>query len=154
MEDPDTPEPDDRELKIWTNINAFGARCLGAKVACPYENVMHAMRTAFEDEDGMNDCRVQVASNWIRHGAKILLQWTQETLGLETSTPEEDGMYYEGGPLYDGPDTMCLRRWGFWMDRFEDAAKEDSGLSEETRAMASEAAATMKDVEKRVGNTL
>jgi hypothetical protein len=47
-----------------------------------------------------------------------------------------------------------LRRWGFWIDRFEVAGKEESGLREETRRMALEAAGKMKKTETGAWNTV
>ncbi len=55
-------------------------------------------------------------------------------------TVEDEANFVEGGPLYHGPPTMCLRWWGFWLDRLEELGKEDSGMSEAVRKAVLEAA--------------
>ena len=123
----------------------------------PYYQAMDALRLALEEEptDKVKyECRVQVACEWIGHGAKQLLWWARDNIGYANVPVEDEATYVEQGPLYHGPPAMCLKRWGFWLDRFEDLGKEESGLGEEVRKAALEAAQTMKSVEAGVGNTL
>lgn len=135
-------------------MNAFGARCLGAGLEDAYADAMHALSSALEGESDVVDLKVLVASEWIRHASGPLLYWARNNIGY-TDVPEDDEInYVEPGPLYHGPATMCLQRWGFWQGRFEELATEASGVSEETRKAALEAARTMKKVEASVGNTL
>jgi hypothetical protein len=50
---------------------------------------------------------------------------------------------------------MCFRRWGFWIERLEDIAKdEESGIGDQTRKSALETAKTMRRAEGAVGYTL
>lgn len=144
----------EESLQIWKNINYFGARCLGEGASGTYVNAIYALTTALEEEDGLTDIRVEVATYWISHGARILLKWAQENIGYFDVPIEDTQVYVEGGPLYDGPNAMCLRRWGFWIDRFEVACNEKSGLREETRRMALEAAEKMRKVERGAWNTV
>ncbi|RDL33086.1 uncharacterized protein BP5553_08525 [Venustampulla echinocandica] len=149
-----------KSAQIWRNFNSFAARCLRAGIAGPYTLVMHVLRSALEEEldtvseVGIVECRVQVACEWIFHDAKLLLLWAQENIGYVDVPVEDSACYIEGGTLYHGPSTMCLRQWGFWLARFEELGKEESNLSEETRKAALEAAETMTTIERRVANTL
>lgn len=114
---------------------------------------MDAMRFGLEEDDAP-PCRIEVASNWMIHAPKPLLSWAWENVGCMEITPDDIQRFFERGPLYDGPATMCLRRWGFWIDRFEQIGKAESGMSEEIRTAALSAAETMKTVEGRLANTL
>ncbi len=49
---------------------------------------------------------------------------------------------------------MCLRRWGFWLDGFEELGKEDFGMNEEVRTAVLEAAQTMRTTKSGVSSTL
>jgi hypothetical protein len=69
-------------------------------------------------------------------------------------TMEDEANYVERGTLYHGPPTMCLRRWGFWLDRFEELGTEESGMREEIRKAVLEAAQTMRTIERGIANTL
>ena len=159
VKDP-TLEPEEFSPKtahIWRNMNAFGARCLGAGVLGAYWEAMYAMRSALEDEQTgkkEHECRVQVACEWISHASKPLLWWAQENIGYADVPVEDKAAYVEQGPLYSGPASMCLQRWGFWLDRFEELSKEESGLGEEIRKAALEASQTMKSIEAGVAHTL
>lgn len=149
-----------RAAQIWKNLNSFAARCLGAGVAGPYSDVMHAMRSALEEDLGtpldinMAECKIQVACEWISHAAKPLLWWARENVGYTNVTvDDQEGQYVEGGILYHGPDAMCLQRWAFWLGRFEEIAKEESRLNEETRKAALETVQFMKTIESSMATT-
>ncbi|KAF6820949.1 hypothetical protein CSOJ01_00384 [Colletotrichum sojae] len=58
------------------------------------------------------------------------------------------------GLLYNGPEIMCLQRWGFWIERFEELGNNGPYLGEEARKAALEAAESMRKLERRIGNTL
>lgn len=152
---PLTPE----SARVWRNINRFGARCFSAGIAEPYVQVMDALLLAFEKEpspiQGVVECRLLVACDWMIHGAASpLLLWAQENIGYRDVPVEDRQSYFPGGSLYqDGPQTMYLRRWGFWMQRFEEFSKMDR-LSEEVKGQASKAVERMKTVEARIGHTL
>ena len=135
-------------------MNAFEAQCLAAGVVDTYADAMQALSSALEEESDQMELKLLVACEWIRHASEPLLRWARNNIGY-TDVPEDDELnYVEPGPLYHGPSTMCLRRWGFWQGRFEELATEASGVSEETRKAALEAARTMNKVEASVGNTL
>ncbi|KAJ3533319.1 hypothetical protein NM208_g8040 [Fusarium decemcellulare] len=146
-----TPE----KAEIWQNINNFGARCLKAGVSGPYAQAMDALGAALEEEQtDMTESKLKIAYPWIAHGSRALVWWARDNIGYRDVPVEDTANYVEGGPLYHGPQTMCLRRWGFWLDRFEHFGKEESGLSEEARRIALEAARTMRAVEASIGSTL
>jgi hypothetical protein len=67
---------------------------------------------------------------------------------------EDEANYIERGTLYHGPPTMCLQRWGFWLDNFKELGKEESGMSEEIRKAALEAEQNMRTIERGIGHTL
>jgi hypothetical protein len=121
-------------------MNVFGARCLGAGLEDADADAIHALRSALEEGSDEVDLKVLFGSEWIRHASGLLLYWARDNIGY-TDVPEEDGInYVEPGPLYHGRATMCLQRWGFWQDRFEELGTEASGVSEVTREAALEAA--------------
>ena len=144
----------------WLNMNTFGARCMGSGVVSPYSQAMYGLRSGLEEdlstdhEVSVTECKIQVACAWIAHGGKPLLWWARENIGNLNVTVEDEANYVEGGSLYHGNPTMCLQRWGFWMDRFEELGKEESGLSEEIRKSTLEIAQTMKTIERGMANTL
>lgn len=121
---------------------------------------MCALRLALEEdpsiarEMGIIECRIQVACEWIFYAAKPLLWWARDNIGYMDVTVEDEANYVEGGPLYHGPSTICLRRWGFWLDGFEELGNQESGMSEEIRKAASEAAQIMRTIERDIANTL
>lgn len=126
-----------------------------------YKQVLCALRSALEEDLSilpsvdMAECRIQVACDWIPYAGKPLLWWARENIGYTDVTVDDEANYVEGGPLYDGPPAMCFRRWGFWLDRFEEVGKnEESGISDAIRKAASEAAEVMRTTERAVGNTL
>jgi hypothetical protein len=148
-----------RNAQIWLKFNLIAARCLGAELVGLYSSAMQAMRSALEedlstDEMSMRECKIKVACTWIVHGPRRLLVWGIQNIGY-TDVPVEDvANYVEGGSLYHGPSCMCLQRWSFWQDRFEELRKEESGMSEEVSMAVVEAAQTMRTVESRMGHTL
>jgi hypothetical protein len=115
---------------------------------------MYSLRSALEDEVGVTDCRIQVACEWIPHAAKPLLWWARENIGYLDVTVEDEANYVQAGPLYHGPPTMCLRRWGFWLNRLEELGKNDSGMSEAIRKTVLEAAQIMKTTEGTMSRRL
>ncbi|KAK6860443.1 hypothetical protein PG995_004079 [Apiospora arundinis] len=148
-------------LQDWRNLNRFSARFIEAGIFAPSYQVMYAMRLALEedlsttDNNALKECRVQVACDWIKHAAKPLLWWALENLGYHDVSIEDEVAYAEGGPLYQGPQTMCLRRWGFWIDRFQQLGDPNSSsLHEETREAALKTAHYMNQVERGLGHTL
>ncbi|KAK6829502.1 hypothetical protein PG987_010086 [Apiospora arundinis] len=148
-------------LQEWRNTNRFLARLVEAGIFAPSSQVMYAMRVALEEDLSMTDnaalreCRVQIACDWIKHTAKPLLWWALENLGYHDVPVEDEAAYVEGGPLYYGPQTMCLRRWGFWMDRFQQLGDPNSSsLREEVREAALETVYYMNRVERGLGHTL
>ena len=117
----------------------------------PYVEVMYGIQSALEQDltalplQEMAEWRVKATCAWLTCGAaKRLLWWAKENEGY--SNVEDEGSYIQQGPLYEGPAVMCFERWQFWMDRLQQLAKEDSGLSEETRQTALETVQTMKKV--------
>lgn len=145
-----------KSAEIWQNLNTFGSRCLGAGIVSPYYQAMYALRSALEEElsieMGITECRIQVACAWISHAGKPLLRWAQDNIGYMDVKEEDEANYVEGGLLYKhhGPSTMCLRRWGFWLDRFEEFGKKESGMSEDIQKASLEAALTMKTIERGI----
>ncbi|KAM5344447.1 hypothetical protein ACJ41O_012983 [Fusarium nematophilum] len=101
----------------------------------------------------LTEMRVKIAREWITHASKPLLWWARENIGYRDA-PVDSGAYVEGGSLYNGPATMCLRRWGFWLERFEYLAKEESDMSEELRKAVLETVQTMRRIEASLGHTL
>lgn len=149
-----------RAAQIWRNINSFAARCLGAGVTGPYSNAMDALRSALEEdlstvpEISMTECKMQVACEWISHAAKPLLWWARENIGYMNVGPEDEEVQYtEGGTLYHGPPAMCLQRWSFWLGRFEEVGKEESGISEEIRKAALDTVQLMRTIESSMANS-
>ena len=149
-----TPETAHR----WRNLSSFAARCLRAEVLGPWVHLMDALRDALEEDPGIEqdlvraECKIVVASDWIVHAAKRLVQWAQENIGYVDGT-EDDTQRFERGALYTGPPFVGLRRWGFWQTRFEELGKH-TGLGKEAQEAALRAAETMKAMESRVANTL
>lgn len=131
---------------------------MGAGILGPYMQVIDALRDALEEELGIErdparaKCKVQVACEWIAHGAKPLVWWARENIGY-TDVAEDSTQYFPGGSLYRGPPAVCLQRWGFWQTRFEELGKV-TGLRDEVRMGALEAAETMNVIERRIANTL
>lgn len=121
---------------------------------------MYALRSALEEQPSpipkVAECRLLVACDWISHGASPLLWWAQENIGYIDVPNEDTAAHTPGGVLYEGPQTMCLRRWGFWMQRFERFGHESQGfeVSEEARSEALKAVETMKTTEGRIGHPL
>ncbi|KAI3392493.1 hypothetical protein diail_5658, partial [Diaporthe ilicicola] len=138
-----------KSAQMWRNINRFGARFFSGGLLGPYSQAIHALRLALEDEPSpvpeVAECRLRVACDWVFYGASPLLLWAQENIGY-TDVPEDDtAAFTPGGVLYKGPQTMCLLRWGFWMQRFEEFGKmEGSGLSEEAKGDALKAVEIMR----------
>lgn len=126
-------------------------------LASDYDQAIIALRTALEEDVNtlpeFADCRTQVACLWIKHADKFLLRWALENPG-RAEVAGGSPSYLEAGPLYGGPATMCLQRWGFWIERLEMLGKEASVLEEDTREMALQAARTIRNVEKRVRRLL
>lgn len=124
----DTEEFTPESAQIWRNLSSFAARCMGAGVLGPYTQVIDALREALEEELDIDqdlaraECRIQVACEWIAHGAKPLLWWARENIGI-FDFAEDSTQYFPGGPLYQGPPAVCLQRWGFWQTRFEELGK-------------------------------
>ncbi|KAK2773403.1 hypothetical protein CKAH01_03863 [Colletotrichum kahawae] len=120
----------ENDVQSWKNISCFAARLMRSGLASDYDQAIMALRTALEEDmntlPGFADCRTQVACLWIKHAS----------------------------PLYGGPATMCLQRWGFWIERLEKLGKEASVLGEDTREMALQTARTIRIVEKGVSHTL
>jgi hypothetical protein len=118
------------------------------------------MRSALEDdlstvtEMAMVECRIRVACGWILHGASELLSWARENIDYTDVLVEDWPNYVEGGPFYQGPHTMCLERWRFWIGRFEEAGKEEARLSNEIRAGVIETAQLMRRIEAEMADTL
>ena len=154
----DTEEFTLESAQMWRNLSSFAARCMGAGVLGPYTQVINALQVALEEELAIErdlaraECKVQVACEWIAHGAKPLVWWARENIGY-SDVAEVSTQYFAAGPLYLGPPTMCLQRWGFWQTRFEELGKV-TGLRDEVRKAALEAAETMNVIERRVANTL
>jgi hypothetical protein len=71
----------EKSLQKWKNINYFGARCLGEGASGTHFNAIYALTTALEEKDGLTDSRVKVATYWISHAARILLNGAQENIG-------------------------------------------------------------------------
>ncbi|KAK6452848.1 hypothetical protein FP744_10009099 [Trichoderma asperellum] len=75
----DTEEFTPETAQIWRNLSSFAARCMGAGVLGSYTQVITALRGALEEELGIErdlaraECKVQVACEWIAHGAKPLV---------------------------------------------------------------------------------
>ncbi|KAK8016828.1 hypothetical protein PG993_015017 [Apiospora rasikravindrae] len=147
-------------VQIWQNAHSFLARMTGAGICSPSSEVMDALRKALEqdisavDSTAMKESRVRVACDWIKHSAAPLLSWATENIGYMDVPEEDTAAYCDNGPLYGGPHTMCLQRWGFWIERFQELGKPESGLREELREAVLQAAQTMEAVERSVGHTL
>jgi hypothetical protein len=145
---------------MWQNLNVFGARCLGAGVLFAYPQATNALRLALENElsstpkSEIADCRVQAACTWVFHASKPLLWWAKENIGYTDVPANDTANHFKQGPLYDGSATMCFERWHFWIGRFENLAKERSGLSNHTRQLAAGAAHTMKAAEGHLASIL
>jgi hypothetical protein len=145
-------------VQAWININSFSARCMGAGITGPYDLVIYALRDAFEENLAIEEefqkaeCKIRVACEWLTHSAVPLLWWARENIGL-VEVAEDSTQWFPGGPLYQGPPCVCLRRWGFWQSQLQDLGK-NSALSEEVRKAAFEAAGTMTAVERRTATTL
>ncbi|KAI0836995.1 hypothetical protein F5Y06DRAFT_98480 [Hypoxylon sp. FL0890] len=160
LDDPmnETEEFTPESVQKWRNLCSFAARCMGAGTLGPYVQVVDALREALEEEldTGQHldraECRVQVACEWIAHGAKPLLWWAQENIGYANAA-EDVTQYFPRGSLYKGPPVVCLQRWGFWQTRFEELGK-DPRFSEEIQKAALEAAQTMTAVERHIAHTL
>ena len=154
----DTEELTPERAQMWRNLSSFAARCMGAGVLGPYAQVINALREALEKDLGIErdlaraECKIQVAYEWIAHGAKPLVWWARENSGY-SDVAEDSTQYFPGGPLYRGPPTVCLQRWGYWQTRFEELGKVPS-LRDEVRKAALEAAETMNVIERRIANTL
>lgn len=155
----DTEEFSPETAQMWRNLSSFAARCMGAGVLGPYTQVITALRGALEEELGIerdlttSECKVQVACEWIAHGAKPLVWWARENIGY-SDVAEDSTRYFLGGPLYRGPPTVCLQRWGFWQTRFKELGKNAS-LRDEVRKDALEAVEAMKrDREARSQHTI
>ncbi|KAF6808982.1 hypothetical protein CMUS01_13772 [Colletotrichum musicola] len=119
-----TPE----SVQTWLNVTAFAARLLSAYYCCYYEEAMWVMRWTLEEEP--------IA-----------------TLGFAQAVKIEVNRY-PAGLLYNGPEIMCLQRWGFWIERFEELGNNGPYIGEEARKAALEAAESMRKLERRIGNTL
>ncbi|KAF4808981.1 hypothetical protein CGCSCA5_v011864 [Colletotrichum siamense] len=145
------------DVQSWKNISCFAARLMRSGLASDYDQAIIALRTALEEDmntlPGFADCRTQVACLWIKHADKFLLRWALDDPG-RAEVAGASPSYLEAGPLYGGPATMCLQRWGFWTERLEMLGKEASVLEEDTREMALQAARTIRNVEKRVRRLL
>lgn len=146
-------------VQIWRNMSSFGARSLADGVSGVYIQATDALRLALEEDlskalSTVRELRMKVAFEWITHAAKPLLKWAQENIGCTNVTEDDSqGQYVGAGSLYHGTKSMCLQRWGFWMDRFEELGK-DEGLSERIRKAAIEAAQILDTIERGVGHRL
>ncbi|KAK8008386.1 hypothetical protein PG991_010937 [Apiospora marii] len=148
------------DLVGWRKLNSFYARLTEAKIFEPSYQVMEAMNRALEEDisalnhPGLEECRVQIACEWMERCAGQMLLWALENHGNnKDGSVIRSAWQYENGALYKGPSAMCLQRWGFWIQRFQVLGKKDSGLPEETRKAALEAARYMKTVEGSAGHT-
>jgi len=88
-----------------------------------FEFAIWELRNGLEENDEemgpkkIAEARVQVASEWIIQGARLLLR---ESLRNSLSAEPEDathGSPYRGGSLYSGTRGHNLERWGFWKRR-------------------------------------
>ncbi|KAF6831540.1 hypothetical protein CPLU01_06706 [Colletotrichum plurivorum] len=161
-----TPE----SVKTWLNVTAFAARLLGAYYCCYYEEAMWVMRWVLEEEPiatpGFGECRIQAACAWIAHGSRPLLQWALDKVGhadvprrwdvtaLKDRAVKIEVNRFPAGLLYNGPEIMCLQRWGFWIERFEELGNNGPYIGDDARKAALEAAESMRMLERRIGNTL
>ncbi|KFX98208.1 hypothetical protein V490_02425 [Pseudogymnoascus sp. VKM F-3557] len=145
--------------RIWRNANTFAGLCLAAGFGGPHNQIVYAIRVALEEpitdsEMHKTECRILIACDWITHGGKALLKWAQANIGYIVDENDPEGQYIDQGSLYHEPPTMCLGRWGYWQDRFMEIGKEGSGLGEDMRRAAREAAEQMRVIEREVGHTL
>ncbi|KAF6835856.1 hypothetical protein CMUS01_05637 [Colletotrichum musicola] len=142
--------------QAWQNMNSFAARCLAGSIGGPFNQAMYALRLALEEElsstPEITVCRMKVACSWITYASKPMLRWALENAGRTDVSPDDDAAYVKRGPLYHGPPTMCLQRWGYWINRFNELGKDAAGAGEEAQKLALEAAKTMKQVEAQLGN--
>lgn len=147
--------------QTYHRFTAFSAQLMHADVYCDYVNATRTLRLALEEElDTINElsmsiseCKMRTATTWIAHAASCFLSWAYKNIGKENASPyDETGQYVRPGDLYQGPATICLERWSFWILRLEILATEDSGLGEEARADALRAAQSMKLVESSTLN--
>ncbi|KAH6647467.1 hypothetical protein BKA67DRAFT_649215 [Truncatella angustata] len=145
-------------LATWRKMNSFAARCLGAGVLGPYDEVVDALQEAVEEDLDIDqgivntECKIQIACDWIAYGAINILRWARENVGL-VEVAEDDTQYFPGGYLYQGPPCVCPKRWEFWQTRFQELGKHPC-LREEIRRAALEAADTMTTVERQITNTI
>ena len=73
---------------------------------------------------------------------------------MEDVSPDDLERYFEGGPLYRGPKTICMQRWGFWTGRFQQISEGESGVIVGMRELARQAAQTMRATEQNMGHTI
>ncbi|KAK4238195.1 hypothetical protein C8A03DRAFT_33801 [Achaetomium macrosporum] len=148
--------------------NAYGRPCLSLGsastpancVLAPYPLIMHAARSALENEQNtlpitleMAEWKIKIACAWLTYGgAGPLLRWVQENWSYDYEEDERNCDHVGQGPLYDGPAMMCFERWQFWLDRLCELAKSESGMSEETSQAALEAVHAMREVEESMAD--
>jgi hypothetical protein len=84
---------------------------------------------------------------------KIFSTGLEKILNICHKNLEDDSQHFRSGPLYRGPQAVCLQRWGFWQTRFEELG-ENFSLKGEIRKEALKAAETMKTVERNIGHSL
>jgi len=87
---------------------------------------------------------VKFACAWLVHGSAMpLLRRAQEN--MDDGNLEHKTNWFRPGPLYHGPAIVCFERWQFWLHRLDELANQESGLSQETRQSALNAARTMRE---------
>ena len=87
---------------------------------------------------------VKLACAWLAYGSAMpLLSWAQEN--LDDGNVEHQTNSFAPGPLYHGPAIVCFERWQFWLHRLDELANQESGLSQETRQSALDAAQAMEE---------
>jgi hypothetical protein len=149
--------PSPEMIQTWRKLSSFLAQCMSVGILDADRALILALRDALEEEldtsknPDLVDYKIPVACEWIAHAAKILLNWAKED--IDDADLEDPYQHYPTGPLYKGPDTVCLQRWGFWQTQFKDLGNNPM-LREDIREGALKAAETMGEVERQIDHTL
>lgn len=149
----DTTEVRQQKCQRFINVNAFAAQLTAAEEESAFDfsllalfTFREALETGAENEG--EEARLQLegfvpaAAAWIDH-AGIAIHSLDEQFPAEEGKTNAPG---RGGKLWSGVPGFAQDRWKLWQTRFEALAQAEAGLSAETRAVAADAFASMKDI--------
>ncbi|KAK3899515.1 hypothetical protein C8A05DRAFT_36861 [Staphylotrichum tortipilum] len=155
------PEQTERFAQNWHQLARFGARAFAARLLAPDYDIMLSIESGLEHDLNARpvaemmqaEWSIKLACAWLSHGSAIpMLEWAMEN--MEDGNAERRVNNFTPGPLYHGSDLVSPERWEFWLYRLDQLANQESGLSQEIRQSALDAAQAMREAGKALAGAV